>query len=178
MSIRWPRRATGPMCSRGAGRTSTPRWRRWAKRGGAVIRRFVDAGGTYIGLCMGAYLAGASHLGLLAQDLDAEAGRPGFPVQDEDDAVIPVVWDGRRQTVYFQDGPYLPKAPRDQGFKVISRYTNGDIAAASYRHGKGRVVLSGPHPEAPTQWFKMAEIPLSQMPSADLFKSLLDEDRR
>lgn len=61
---------------------------------------------------------------------------------------------------------------------MISRYTNADIAAASYRHGKGRVVLSGPHPEAPTQWFKMAEIPLSQMPSADLFKSLLDEDRR
>ncbi|MEC4338285.1 BPL-N domain-containing protein [Stenotrophomonas pavanii] len=148
------------------------------EEGAAVIRRFVDAGGTYIGLCMGAYLAGASHLGLLAQDLDAEAGRPGFPVQDEDDAVIPVVWDGRRQTVYFQDGPYLPKAPRDQGFKVISRYTNGDIAAASYRYGKGRVVLSGPHPEAPTQWFKMADIPLSQMPSADLFKSLLDEDRR
>ena len=58
--------------------------------------------------------------GLLAQGLDAEAGRPGFPVQDEDDAVIPVVWDGRRQTVYFQDGPYLPKAPRDQEFKVIS----------------------------------------------------------
>jgi hypothetical protein len=39
----------------GAGRTSTPRWRRWAKRGAAVIRRFVDAGGTYIGLCMGAW---------------------------------------------------------------------------------------------------------------------------
>ncbi|WP_251269206.1 BPL-N domain-containing protein, partial [Enterobacter hormaechei] len=44
------------------------------EEGAAVIRRFVDAGGTYIGLCMGAYLAGASHLGLLAQDLDAEAG--------------------------------------------------------------------------------------------------------
>lgn len=145
--------------------------------GAAAIRRFVDAGGTYIGLCMGAYLAGVSHFGLLAQDLDAEAGRPGFPVKDEDDAVIPVTRNGGRQTVYFQDGPYLHAVPRDQGFKVISRYANGDIAAASYRHGKGVVVLSGPHPEASAEWFGAAGIPLSQMPSSDLFKDLLDADR-
>lgn len=64
---------------------------------------------------MGAYLAGASHLGLLAQDLDAEAGRPGFPVQDEDDAVIPVVWDGRRQTVYFRTVPTCPRRHATKG---------------------------------------------------------------
>ncbi|HDS1137533.1 TPA: hypothetical protein QDZ75_001556 [Stenotrophomonas maltophilia] len=145
--------------------------------GAAAIRRFVDAGGAYIGLCMGAYLAGASHFGLLAQDLDAEAGRPGFPVKDEDDAVVPVIWNGRRETVYFQDGPYLHAAPRGQGFKVISRYANGDIAAASYRRGKGVVVLSGPHPEASAQWFGAAGIPRSQMPSTDLFKDLLDAAR-
>ena len=118
MSIRWPRRATGPMCSQG-GQDIDAAMAAVGEEGAAVIRRFVDAGGTYIGLCMGPTWP-VHRICLLAQDLDAEAGRPGFPVQDEDDAVIPVVWDGRRQTVYFQDGPYLPKAPRDQGFKVIS----------------------------------------------------------
>ena len=140
----------------GAGRTSTPRWRRWAKRGGSHpsfrrCRRNLHRP------VHGAYLAGASHR-LLAQDLDAEAGRPGFPVQDEDDAVIPVVWDGRRQTVYFQDGPYLPKAPRDQGFKVISATpmatlrlrriaTEGQGGAVGTASGSaGAVVQDGGHP--------------------------------
>lgn len=139
-----------------------------------AIRRFVDDGGAYIGLCMGAYLAGASYLGLLPQDLDAEAGRPGFPVRGIDDAAVPVHWNGRTESVFFQDGPYLPSAQGSPHVVSIARYANGDLAAARYARRKGVVVLAGPHPEAPASWFEDAEIPLSQMPRSDLFKDLLD----
>ncbi|WMJ68029.1 BPL-N domain-containing protein [Stenotrophomonas sp. 24(2023)] len=144
----------------------------------AAIGDFVEGGGRFIGLCMGAYLAGASYLGLLPQDLDAEAGRPGFPVHGIDDAAVPVQWNGRQESAFFQDGPYLPSAGAAPGFRVIARYANGDLAAARYAHGKGVVVLTGPHPEAPPQWFDEAEIPRSQMPRSDLFKDVLDASLR
>lgn len=56
------------------------------------------------------------------------------------------------------------KSTNDPGFKSIATYENGDIAAARYSFEKGVVVLSGPHPEAGTDWFEEADLPLSKMP--------------
>lgn len=141
----------------------------------AAIQSYVAHGGRYLGLCMGAYLADASNIGLIPHDLDSEVGRPGFPVKTIDDEAVAVRWDGRRESVFFQDGPYLWPASGDAGFREIARYENGDLAAARYSHGKGLVVLTGPHPEADEAWFEDADIPLDKMPSRDLIKGLLSQ---
>lgn len=143
-----------------------------------AIHDYVAHGGRYLGLCMGAYLASASGLGLVPHELDSEVGRPGFAVVDSEDAVVTVRWQGRQETVFYQDGPYLLRAPKDPGFKAIATYANDDLAAARYSFGRGVVVLSGPHPEADASWFEAAGIGLEQMPDARLLRSLLIELER
>lgn len=64
--------------------------------------------------------------------------------------------DGEKQTVFFQDGPYMSEPKDVRGFKKIATYQNGDIAAARYHFGNGIVVLTGPHPEADGSWFREA----------------------
>lgn len=143
-----------------------------------AIRDFVAQGGGFLGICMGAYLADRTNFGLIPHELDSEVGRPGFPIRTIDDAVVDVSWAGRKDLVYFQDGPYLPQAAKDPGYRRIATYENGDIAAARYSFKKGIVVLSGPHPEADKTWFEDAELPLEKMPKTDLLKDLVSHLER
>lgn len=129
----------------------------------AAIRAFVAQGGGYLGLCMGAYLAGGSHLGLVPHDMDSEVGRPGFPIQTIEDAAIDLTWAGRPNTMFFQDGPYLLPSEGDPAFRALATYENGDLAAARYGYGSGVVVLSGPHPEADANWFEGAHLPIERL---------------
>ncbi|MGU3305237.1 BPL-N domain-containing protein [Pseudomonas sp. M5A4_2d] len=138
-----------------------------------AIRDYVAKGGRYLGLCMGAYLADNSNLGLIPQDLDSEAGRPGFEVAGIADASVRVVWEGKADSVFYQDGPYFPKADGASPYTTIATYHNGDVAAARYTYEKGVVVLSGPHPEAGKKWFEDAGIAVSEMPRGELFGSLM-----
>ncbi|WP_081916697.1 BPL-N domain-containing protein [Luteibacter sp. 9135] len=140
-----------------------------------AIRNFVRRGGRYLGLCMGAYLADSSNLGLIDDDLDSEVGRPGFEADTIDDYAVDTWWHGRRNSVFFQDGPYFPATSASPGFRAIATYSNGDIAAARYDFGHGRVVLAGPHPEADETWFDEAGIPLERMPQDDLVNILVQE---
>lgn len=143
-----------------------------------AIRDYVAKGGRYLGLCMGAYLADNSNFGLIPQDLDSEAGRPGFEVRGIEDAAVRVVWDGKPDNVFYQDGPYFPKADGHAPYTVIATYRNGDVAAAQYRYEKGVVVLSGPHPEAGKEWFENAGIAVSEMPRGELFGVLVEKTER
>jgi len=120
--------------------------------GAKALRDFVRNGKGYLGLCMGAYLADSNWLGLIASPLDSEAGRPGSQIADEGDYTIPVKWNGRQETFYYQDGPYLVGHKPQDGFTPVAFYRNGDVAMARYAYGKGTVVLTGPHPEADDRW--------------------------
>ncbi|WP_058790489.1 BPL-N domain-containing protein [Pseudomonas oryzihabitans] len=139
----------------------------------AAIRAYVAQGGQYLGICMGAYLADADNLGLLDAELDSEVGRPGFPVTSIDDSAVLMRWGDSEDHLFFQDGPYLP-ARSGNGFRVIGKYGNGDIAAARYRFGAGVLVLSGPHPEADESWFQEAGLPRRLLPRGEPFKILFD----
>lgn len=144
-----------------------------SKRVKAIQNYVSQQGGRYLGLCMGAYLAGASYIGLIDDDLDGEVKRPGFPVKTIEDAAVVVSWLGRKQYIFFQDGPYLLPAPGDKKFLNIATYQNGDLAAARYSFGKGLVILTGPHPEANKLWFEDAELPLDKMPTDNLVNDLI-----
>lgn len=62
-----------------------------------AIRHYVAAGGKYLGLCMGAYLASGSGIGLIPHELDSEVGRAGFPVNTiESTAITSGTGDARR----------------------------------------------------------------------------------
>lgn len=138
-----------------------------------AVTGFVARGGAYLGLCMGAYLASDLGYGLIKGDTDSEVGRPGFGVRDIRDTVVRVAWQGVPTWLYFQDGPYLPRADDDKAFKVLGTYANGDIAAAVYGYGAGRVVLVGPHPEADRSWFDYHRLNSRVPVDFHVFKSVI-----
>ncbi|ANR77884.1 hypothetical protein BBB57_06165 [Kosakonia sacchari] len=120
--------------------------------GANAIREFVRSGKGYLGLCMGAYLADKDWIGLINAPLDSEAARPGAEANDEGDYTLSVKWGGKEESFYYQDAPYLSNRTKSPGYTPIAYYLNGDVAMAAYTYGKGKVVLTGPHPEADESW--------------------------
>jgi hypothetical protein len=140
-----------------------------------LVRSYVRGGGRYLGLCMGGYLAGDPGYDLLPGDSGEYIRSRGASVTDERDRLVDVAWRGRAQRMYFQDGPYFDV--RGPGVEVLARYTNARPAAVVASYGAGRVAVSGPHPEAPADWYRDYGLP-DESPSgldlgADLLRTLM-----
>jgi hypothetical protein len=123
----------------------------------ATIRSYVAAGGHYLGMCMGAYLAGSDPgMGLLAPGDTGEYDQTrGASVRTAAQAVIPVIWNGTVGYQYAQDPPYIiPSGVR--GEKVLARFTNHLVDALVRPYRRGAVGVVGTHPEADRTWFTPA----------------------
>lgn len=119
------------------------------------LREWVSRGGSYIGLCAGAFLADST-----VDDANTIAGIGLIPgttydyLPTKDSTVLPISWANRVQMMYFQAGPaFRIKPGYEQSVQVLARYPDGTPAAIQFRYGKGKVILSGPHPEATPDWF-------------------------
>lgn len=119
-----------------------------------IIRNFVKSGGRYLGTCMGGYLAGKTPgFKLLPGDTDEFITSPHTSVTTEADTTVNVLWRGQSHSMYFQDGPYFIVRRGARNVRVLATYTNGKIAALVAPYGKGKVGVSGPHPEATASWY-------------------------
>jgi hypothetical protein len=119
-----------------------------------LIRTYVDGGGRYLGVCLGAYLAGSDPgFDLLPVSVDQYITSPGASVRAEDDTVVRVTWRGRSRFLFFQDGPVFRQADSPDGVDVFATYSNGLAAALLARRGAGRVGVVGPHVEATQEWY-------------------------
>ena len=142
------------------GGRSLPFYQTLGDLGNRNIIDFVNAGGTYLGLCAGAYYAARKTLfacGLPHEiELDGalnffegEAIGPVF-LQEKFDygsetgaRIVDVVIDGEIYPAYFNGGCYFSESPF-----TIARYLDNNLPAMiAFSFGKGRVVLSGVHPE-------------------------------
>jgi hypothetical protein len=120
------------------------------------IVNFVSNGGGYVGFCAGAYMAtatiGASRyagFGIFPGITHAYSYEPMIAGQDY--TLMHVTWNGAERAIYFEGGPYLGVAGTDA--EVIATFDDSGLtAAARAPYGKGRVFISGPHPEAPSVW--------------------------
>lgn len=128
--------------------------KRLGSQGSKTIKSYVSGGGSYVGFCMGAYLAGSDPgLGMLSP---GNTGRyihtRGASVRSTRDAVIPISWEGGRRYHFAQDPSYIiPSGVR--GERVLSRFTNGKVNALIRPYGKGGVGVVGTHPEANRSWY-------------------------
>ncbi|MFJ9692522.1 hypothetical protein [Kitasatospora sp. NPDC101183] len=136
-----------------------------------LVRSFVRGGGRYLGLCMGGYLAGDPGFDLLPGDSGQYIRSQGASVATEKDQLVEVAWRGKTQRMYFQDGPYFDV--EGPGAQVLARYPNQRAAAVVAAYGAGRVAVSGPHPEAPAQWYRDYRLPDESGSSAALGEDLL-----
>ncbi|MCM6772709.1 BPL-N domain-containing protein [Nocardia sp. CDC159] len=133
-----------------------------------AIRRFVGAGGRYLGFCLGGYLAGATPgFALLPGDTDRYIDTRRATVRTAGNAVVEVSWRGRPRRLFFQDGPHFA-LETEEGATVLAIYDNHTVAAAVTPFGSGRVGVVGPHPEATPDWFTDAGLPRPHGPDPQL----------
>jgi phosphoribosylformylglycinamidine (FGAM) synthase-like amidotransferase family enzyme len=140
-----------------------------ASEGREAVRRFIDRGGCYVGVCAGAYLASADYswsLHLLdARVLDRKHWARGFgPVRLtlRQEAQEAFAVDSDHPQVYYHQGPLLAPAQRDdlEDYRELATFATevrkekvpngvmpGTTAMAAGRFGKGFVLAISPHPE-------------------------------
>jgi hypothetical protein len=108
---------------------------------------FVQNGGGFVGFCAGAFLATDwFHL------LDASSGAYSYQSERPDVgfAFLDVLWSGHKRSIYFEGGPYFYNV--GPSVDVTARFLSGDAESARAPFGKGRVYITGGHPEAPAIW--------------------------
>lgn len=113
-----------------------------------AVRNFVNLGGYYLGICMGAYWAGSHYFGIL-KGINAVQyiKRDHALVRRSFGTVTEVIWEGHPEQMFFYDGCSL--VSQGGRFRTIARYTNQDPAAII----QGRVGVIGPHPESDIYWY-------------------------
>jgi len=115
-----------------------------------------DGGVSFLGICAGAYAAvgidtrsnTTAYYGFgVAQ---GDYLKRWYPPNASLIAAVPVVSfaDGTRRNLMWYDGPYTP----EWSGGVVARYPDGKPAISQTWTGKGFVIVSGPHPEAPASW--------------------------
>ena len=114
-----------------------------------VVRNFVQRGGRYLGVCMGAYWAGKGYFDLL-KDVEPlqYIKRPNTDTRRPHAKNISVTWKDKQQKMFFYDGCAL--VGNEQKFETIARYSNGDPMAII----QDNVGLIGCHPESEPHWYK------------------------
>lgn len=122
------------------------------------IRTWVKGGGTYLGFCLGGYLAGATPgFALLPGDTNSYIDSRGATVSSSDDTIVAVKWRGKARHMYFQDGPIF-QLKSGSSATVLATYPTGAVAALATPYGRGRVGVVGPHPEADNTWYADARL--------------------
>jgi glutamine amidotransferase-like uncharacterized protein len=137
--------------------------------GRAAVKRFVERGGGFIGICAGAYLASAEYpwsLGLLdAHVLDRAhwaRGQGNVELKLSSLGQSALTTDKEVCTIHFENGPLLGPGEKDdiEDYEALASFETeirdngapvgamkGTTAIARGKFGKGRVVCFSPHPE-------------------------------
>jgi glutamine amidotransferase-like uncharacterized protein len=112
------------------------------------VRKFVQKGGKYLGICMGAYWAGSHYLKMLdGVDAVQYMTRPGTDTRRPHAKNMPVTWQDIPTKMFWYDGCALVGDQRK--FETIATYSNGDPMAII----QGRIGLIGCHPESEKFWY-------------------------
>lgn len=112
------------------------------------VQKYVENGGKYLGICMGAYWADHRYFGLL-KDLECNQyiKQPETETTRSYGTVVDVLWWGRPTQMYFYDGCVIDGVG---SCEVVAKYAANHNWAAVIQ---GNVGVIGPHPEATKHWF-------------------------
>lgn len=112
------------------------------------IKQFVQRGGRYLGICMGAYWAGSNYFDILdGVDAVQYLARPGTDTCRPHAKNISITWQGQPMSMFWYDGCALVGDPTK--FETVATYANGDPMAIR----QNRVGLIGCHPESEKFWY-------------------------
>jgi len=111
------------------------------------VKKFVQDGGKYLGICMGAYWAGQHYFDIL-NNVDAVQyiTQPGTDTKRPHAKDLRVAWNGTDTTMFFYDGCALVGNGQ---YDIHARYANGDAMAII----QNNIGVIGCHPEAEPFWY-------------------------
>lgn len=120
----------------------------FSRRQGNLLAEYIESGGKYLGICMGAYWAGPWYFDLLDNvDVVQYIRRPNADVRRSFATTVNIDWVGQNHDMFFYDGcTYLGDK---NTFQTISTYANGDPMAII----QGNVGLIGCHLESEHHWY-------------------------
>lgn len=151
------------------GGAGTPYRQKLQAQGNALIRRYVEQGGIYYGICAGAYYAcehtifekdipelrvieaygldliRGNAIGTLYKELNLKP----FNNTIYSSAVVDIVWrDGKRYRALYHGGPYFD-VPEMQDVEILAYYDAPVQRPAIIKRnmGQGKVIISGVHYE-------------------------------
>jgi len=118
-----------------------------------IIQNYINNGGAYLGICMGAYFAGHYYFDILKEiDTVRYVKRPFADIEREDETIAKIKWNYNPYRMYFFDGCAIIGNPNKM--RVISTYMNNDPMAAI----QGKIGLIGCHPESFKDWYVTKEM--------------------
>ncbi len=110
------------------------------------IKRYLERGGKYLGICMGAYWADQDYLDILKDVRSVQyIKRPGTDTRRPHAKAINIRWQGQPERMYFYDGCTF----EGTGFKTHATYANGDPMTIV----QDNLALIGCHPESQKYWY-------------------------
>ena len=123
-------------------------WHSILKPNKKKIINFVQNGGKYLGICMGAYWAGSHYFNIL-DDVDATQylKRPGTDTRRPHAKNINITWQGTPMNMFWYDGCAL--VGNRHKFQTIATYANNDPMAIIQKN----IGLIGCHPESEKFWY-------------------------
>lgn len=117
-----------------------------------LVRSYVKKGGRYLGICMGAYIAGPMYFNILGStSAEQYVADPTSEISTEKETIADVTIAGKIYSTYFYDGPVFEKYLRTNN--VLARYKNGKAACIIKKYKQGKVLCVGPHLEAQKSWY-------------------------
>jgi hypothetical protein len=117
------------------------------KKNEQKLRQFVDDGGRYLGICMGAYWAGSEYLNILTGvDAVQYLRRPNTDTRRPHAKNISISWQGESDAMFWYDGCALVG---EGNYETVATYANGDAMAVI----QNRIGLIGCHPESQPFWY-------------------------
>ena len=118
------------------------------KNNADLIKEFVNSGGKYLGICMGAYWANHYYFDLL-EDVDAVQyyKQPTADTHRPHTKAISVTWNGQSDKMFYNDGCCF--IGDQTKFTTVATYANGDPMAII----QGNLGLMGCHLESEKFWY-------------------------
>ena len=123
-------------------------WHSILKPNKEKVIEFVQGGGKYLGICMGAYWAGSHYFNIL-DDVDATRylKRPGTDTHRPHAKNISIKWQEKSTNMFWYDGCAL--VGNKHKFQTIATYANNDPMAIIQKN----IGLIGCHPESEKFWY-------------------------
>jgi len=111
------------------------------------ISNFVNNGGRYLGICMGAYWAGNHYFNFLNNvQVEQYIKRPNTDTKRPHAKNLKIEWLGADENMFFYDGCSFGAGQ----YEIIAKYKNDDPMAII----QGKLGLIGCHPESQPHWYK------------------------